>query len=73
MRSVTSSAEGDGGTNREVQRLNIKQEKEDLLGAQARADVYTWIQMMMTSRLRLEKGTSVLGVLHGGAKNWRME
>lgn len=41
--------------------------------AQARADVNTRIQMVMASLLRLEKGTSVLGVLRGGAKNWRME
>jgi hypothetical protein len=43
------------------------------VGAQAGADVYTRIQMVMASRLRLEKGTSVLRVLRGGAENWRME
>jgi hypothetical protein len=51
----------------------IKKKAEDVLGTQSRADVYTRIEMMMTSRLRLEKGTSVLGVLRGRAEDRRME
>jgi hypothetical protein len=61
------------GEQIELPKLKKDKEKDDLLGAQARADVYTRIQMVMASWLRLEKGTSVLGVLRGGAENWRME
>jgi hypothetical protein len=61
------------GEQIEVAKLKNNKVRDDLLGAQARADVYTRIQMVMASRLRLEKGTSVLGVLRGGAENWRME
>ena len=51
----------------------MKRKEEDVLGTQSGTDVYTRVEMMMTSRLRLEKGTSVLGVLRGRAENRRVE